>query len=168
LCSCCTNRFERFAFFHATWNLFRHLPLVDIAAVCERVGRKSIDHGKKSRLQDGLVKFWLYTHLGHASGDWRSLLLLLRVFRKSLWAICFPCRNETCSALTCVKTLWFSDTELDQVSHGLWLGAFFLQFWKKYCITGLTSLRFSRRQKASRNLCAPPGDSKSKSSGDQM
>ena len=27
---------------------------------------------------------------------------------------------------------------------------------KKYCITGLTSLRFSRRQKASRNLCAPP------------
>ena len=130
LCSCCTNRFERFAFFHATWNLFRHLPLVDIAAVCERFGRKSIDHGKKSRLQDGLVKFWLYTHLGHASGDWRSLLLLLRVFRKSLWAICFPCRNETCSSLTCVKNLWFCDTELDQVSHGLWLGAFFLQFWK--------------------------------------
>ena len=37
---------------------------------------------------------------------------------------------------------------------------------KKYCITGLTSLRFSRRQKASRNVCAPSGDSKSKSSGD--
>ena len=56
-------------FFHATWNLFRHLPLVDMAAVCERFGRKSIDHGKNSRLQDGLVNFWLYTHLGHASGD---------------------------------------------------------------------------------------------------
>ena len=118
-------------FFHATWNLFRHLPLVDMAAVCERFGRKSIDHGKNSRLQDGLVNFWLYTHLGHASGDWRSLLLLLRVFRKSLWAICFPCRNETCSSLTCVKNLWFCDTELDQVSHGLWPGAFFLQFWQK-------------------------------------
>ena len=122
--------------------------------------------GKNSRLQDGLVNFWLYTHLGHASGDWRSLLLLLRVFRKSLWAICFPCRNETCSSLTCVKNLWFCDTELDQVSHGLWLGAFFLNSDKKYCITGLTSLRFSRRQKASRNVCAPSGDSKSKSSGD--
>ena len=77
---------------------------------------------------------------------WTCKVLTLYSFRACKWGLAFtlatsagvsqiaqsfPCRNETCSSLTCVKNLWFCDTELDQVSHGLWLGAFFLQFWKK-------------------------------------